>query len=172
MTINIGLIAALNIPNIKEVNIITDSIHTIHKIFKTQKHLLQSITKDVIKELSTFFQKSTSHKVHFWACLEKAKWSKHVQVDHDSKEVGNTCPVFSSKQSFLFYRKHKCDNLLVFWKMHFSASDKVGNSFLYLKDKKGYHIELSYQKGRPWLKYMDHNNFLYTIMLDNEFLAK
>jgi len=58
-------------------------------------------------------------------------------------------------------QKNKCDDTANKWKMTFQASDLKGKYFLNLLNSDDNIIELSYIKGRSWLKFFDHSNSLY-----------
>jgi len=69
----------------------------------------------------------------------------------------NPTPLYPCKMSWDFSKKSKSNNILKVWKMTFQASDLKGNQFLDLLNNI---IELSYVKGRLWLKTFSHLNSL------------
>jgi len=160
MAINIGLLHTLVLPDTQNIVVITNSIHTTEKLFASHIHPFQSLTILLANNLTSFFDRDPSNQIHFWACPDKAKWRQHLSMDCNSKDTGCIIPILPSKQSYAYGCKCKCNNIFAFWKMHFSASNKIGRSFLNLEDNKGNTIEPDYKNDRAWLKHFGHNNVL------------
>ena len=69
---------------------------------------------------------------------------------------------FLAKYHGTLAKKNKCDDIANKWKMTFQASDLKRKHFLDLLNSNDNIIELSYIKGRSWLKLFDYFNSLCT----------
>jgi len=79
-----------------------------------------------------------------------------------NKETKSFNPIllFPYKSSWDFSKKNECDDLDNRWKMIFQVLDLKGKHFLDLLNNNNNIIELSYIKGRSWLKHFGHSNSL------------
>ena len=110
MAICTGFIPAMEIDNIHNITVITDSIAAVRKILESKVNPLQNMFIPLAFVAKTFLNKDGKNKIHFWYCPSKAKWPRHKLVDDQVK--ANTCnPTLSSKESHLFSKKKECDNI-------------------------------------------------------------
>jgi len=145
MAIRTGLIPAMEIDNIYDITVITDSITTARKILESKVDPLQNMFIPLASAIKTFLSKDGRNKIHFWYCPSKAEWPRHQLVD-DQVKVSTYIPTFSSKDSHLFSKKKECDNILCKWQMFFTNSLKKNHYFLNFKDKKQKVIKPTYAK--------------------------
>ena len=111
MAIYTGLIPTMEIDNIYDITIITDSIVAARKILESKVNSLQNMFIPLASAIKTFLSKDGRNKIHFWYCPSKAKWPRHKLIDDQVK--ASTCiSVFPSKESYLFSKKKKCNNIL------------------------------------------------------------
>jgi len=111
MAIHTRLIPAMEIDNIHDITVITDSITAARKILESKVNPLQNMFILLTSTIKFFFSKDSRNKIHFWYYPSKAKWPRHKLVDDQVKT--NTCvPTFPSKDSHLFSKKKECDNIL------------------------------------------------------------
>ena len=111
MAIYTGLIPTMEIDNIYDITIITDFIVAARKILESKVNSLQNMFIPLASAIKTFLSKDGRNKIHFWYCPSKAKWPRHKLIDDQVK--ASTCiPAFPSKESYLFSKKKKCDNIL------------------------------------------------------------
>jgi len=111
MAIRTGLVPTMEIEDIHNITVITDSIAAAKKILESKVDLLQNMFILLASAIKTFFSKDSRNKINFWYCPSKAKWPRHQLVDNQVKT--NTClPAFPSKESHLFNKKKECDNIL------------------------------------------------------------
>jgi len=111
MAIRTGLIPAMEIDNIHNITVITNSITTARKILKSKVDPLQSMFILLASTVKTFLSKDGRNKIHFWYCPNKAEWSRHKYINDQVK--ASTCILtFPSKESHLFSKKKECDNTL------------------------------------------------------------
>jgi len=146
MAIRTGLIPAMEIDNIHNITVITDSITAARKILKSKVDPLQSMFISLAAAVKTFLSKDGRNKIHFWYCPSKAEWPRHKLVD-DQVKATSCAPTFPSKESHLFSKKKECDNSLCEWQTHFANSLKKGYYFLNFEDEKEIVIKLTYAKG-------------------------
>ena len=158
-TMRCGINQACNKDNISKIVIITDSIHSVKRIFDSSSHPLQLHSAAILSELQLFFNKSQDNSIEFWECPSCLKWRFHKDVDKDSKSF-KPIPIFPCKTSWDFYKKTDSNDIIKQWKMRFQASDSKGNNFLDLLDNDFNIIEPSYIKGGPWLQAFGHSNSL------------
>jgi len=150
MAICTGLIPTMEIENIHNIIVITDSIVAGKKILESKVNPLQNMIIPLTSAIKSFFSKDDRNKIHFWYCPSKAEWPRHKLVDEQVK--ANICiPTFPSKDSHLFSQKKKCDNILCEWQTLFANSLKKGHYFLNFEDEKQRVIKPTYAKGRSWL---------------------
>jgi len=121
--IGCGINQAVQITNINCIVIITDSIHTIHRIFNSSVHLYQIQSSAISRELREFFNKNLINSIKFWNCSSNNDWILYSIVDKETKEF-NLVPLLPCKSSWDLDRKKECDNIFNMWKIMFQASDK------------------------------------------------
>ena len=83
--IRYGINQATNTDNILRIIIITDSLHTVKKIFDLSLHFYQSHSNFVLKELCNFFTWSQKNTIEFWEFLSHSKWYLHNAVNKNTK---------------------------------------------------------------------------------------
>jgi len=157
--IRCGINQACNKENMSKVIIVTDSIHTVKKIFDSKSHPFQSHTAAIFSKLRGFFNSSHDNSIEFWECPSCLKWRFHKDIDKDSKSF-NPTPTYPYKISWDYCKKIDSDNIINQWKMTFQASDGKGKQFLDLLDDDFNTIEPTYTKGGPWLQVFGHSNSL------------
>jgi len=111
MAIRTGLIPAMEIDNIHDITVITDSITAARKILESKVDPLQNMFIPLAAAVKTFLSKNGRNKIHFWYCPSKAEWPRHKLVD-DQVKASSCAPTFPSKKSHLFSKKKECDNIL------------------------------------------------------------
>ena len=100
MAICTGLISAMEIDNIHDITVITDSIAVARKILESKVDLLQNMFIPLASTVKTFLSKDSRNKIYFWYCPSKAKWPRHKHVDDQVK--ASTCnPTFPSRVTFI-----------------------------------------------------------------------
>jgi len=100
MAICTGLISAMEIDNIHDITVITDSIAAARKILESKVDLLQNMFIPLASTVKTFLSKDSRNKIYFWYCPSKAKWPRHKHVDDQVK--ASTCnPTFPSRVTFI-----------------------------------------------------------------------
>ena len=106
------------LPNVNQIIVITDLIHTAKKIFDFLVYSYQLQSMIISQDLKEFFKKSNDHCIEFWDCPSSQRWYLHNLVD---KEAGkfNLSPIFLYKLSWDFNKKTKYENVLKFWRMTF-----------------------------------------------------
>jgi len=159
MAIHTGLIPAMEIDNIHNITVITNSIAAARKILESKVNLLQNMIILLASAIETFLSKDGRNKIHFWFCPSKVEWPRHKLVDNQVK--ASICiPIFPSKDSHLFSKKKECNNILGEWQMSFANSLKKGHYFLNFEDEKQRVIKLTYAKGSSWLPFIGFTNSL------------
>jgi len=104
MAIHTGLIPAMEIDNIHDITVITDSITAARKILKSKVDFLQNMFILLAAAIKTFLSKDSRNKIHFWYCSSKAEWPRHKLVDNQVK--ANICTLmFPSKDLHIFSKK-------------------------------------------------------------------
>ena len=144
---------------INKIIVVTDSIHTVKKIFDSSSHPFQRYSALILSELRSFFILSSDSSIEFWKCPSRLRWKFHHNVNKDSKSF-NPILIFSCKISWDYYKKSDSDDIIKQWKITFQASDGKGNHFIDLLDDDFNIIEPSYSKGGPWLQTFGHSNSL------------
>jgi len=99
-----GINQACNKDNISKIVVITDSIHSVKRIFDSLAHLLQLHSVAILSELRLFFNKSQVNSIEFWECPSHLKWRFHKDVNKDTKSF-NPTPIFPCKISWDFCQK-------------------------------------------------------------------
>ena len=134
MAIHTSLISAMEINNIHDIIVITDSITTARKILESKVDPLQNMFISLASAIKTFLSKDDRNKIHFWYCPSKAEWPKHQLVNNQVK--ASICiPTFSSKVLYFFSKKK---NIITFSAnskcLSLTASKKATTSWI-LKTK-------------------------------------
>ena len=146
MAICTGLIPAMEIDDIHNITIITDSITVAKKILEFKVDLLHNMFLPLVSAIQSFLSKDGRNKIHFWYCPSKAEWPRHKLVDNQVKV--NICVlIFPSKDLHLFSKKKECDDIFCKWQISFTNSLKKGHYFLNFEDKKKRVIKPMYTKG-------------------------
>jgi len=159
MAIHTGLIPAMEIDNIHNIMVITDSITAARKILESKVDPLQNMFILLAVAVKTFLSKDGRNKIHFWYCPSRAEWPRHKLVD-DQVKATSCAPTFPSKESHLFSKKKECDTTLCEWQTHFANSLRKGHYFLNFEDEKEIVIKPTYAKGGSWLPVIGFSNFL------------
>jgi len=159
MAIHTGLIPAMEIDNIHDIMVITDSITAARKILESKVDPLQNMFILLAVAVKTFLSKDGRNKIHFWYCPSRAEWPRHKLVD-DQVKATLCAPTFPSKESHLFSKKKECDTTLCKWQTHFANSLKKGHYFLNFEDEKEIVIKPTYAKGGSWLPVIGFSNSL------------
>ena len=132
-TIRCSINQAVGIPHIKQIIVITDSLHVAKRIFNLFPHLYQLQSAAISYELRDFFHKGINNSIEFCDCPSKEDWYLYSAVDKDSKNF-SILTYFPSMFSQDFSKKHIYNNIISQWKMSFQAFDLKGKSFLDLLD--------------------------------------
>jgi len=111
LAIRCGINQAVNIPNIKHIIVIIDSIHAVKIIFDSLSHSYQIHSAAISHELREFFRKDINNYIEFWDCSSKVKWSLYLSVDSNTKRFP-TLPTFPYKLSWNFCKKHNNESIL------------------------------------------------------------
>jgi len=69
--IRCGINQAVDIPNIKKIIIITDSLHVARRIFNLSSHLYQLQSAAISHKLREFFHKDINNSIEFGIVLVK-----------------------------------------------------------------------------------------------------
>jgi len=157
--IRYGINQSLSVNNISKIVVITDSIHTVKKVFDPSVYPYQTQSVTILSDLHKFFNHCETNSIEFWECPSCLKWRLHNEVDKEIK-MFNFTPLYPCKNSWEFSKKSESNDILNVWKMMFQASDLKGKQFLDLLDDENNIIEPSYSKGGSWLKAIGHLNFL------------
>jgi len=114
MAIHTRLIPAIEIDDIHNITVITDSITTARKILESKVNPFQNIFIPLASAIKSFLSKDGRNKIHFWYCPSKAKWPRHKLVN-DQVKVNTCIPTFPSKDLHLFSKKKECDYIFCEW---------------------------------------------------------
>ena len=71
--------------NIKNIIVITDSLHITRRIFDSSTHPYQIHSAAISMELREFFSKDSQNCIKFWDCPSKQHWALHQLVDKETK---------------------------------------------------------------------------------------
>ena len=71
--IRCGINQSLSVNNLSKIVVITDSIHTVKKIFDPSVHLYQSQLVAILSDLHKFFNHCETNFIKFWECLSCLK---------------------------------------------------------------------------------------------------
>jgi len=100
MAVCTGLIPAIEIDNIHDITVITDSITAARKILESKVDPLQNMLIPLATAVKTFLSKDGRNKICFWYCPSRAEWPRHKLVD-DQVKASSCTPTFPSKESHL-----------------------------------------------------------------------
>ena len=159
MAIHLGLIPTMEEENIHNIIVITNSIATAKKIFKSKTDPLQNMFIPVTSAINSFFRKDGRNKIQFWFCPSKAKWPKYKLIDNQVK-ADNCVSIFPSKELHLFNKKKECNNILHEWQESFMSNPKRGQCFLDFEDENQNVIKPTYAKGSLWFPSIGFTNSL------------
>ena len=129
--IRCGINQAINIPNIKYIIIVTDSIHAAERIFDSLSYPYQTHSAVISMELREFFKKDINNCINFWDCSSKVKWPFYLSVNSNTRKFP-MLPSFPCKSSWDFCKEYDNKLVLNFWKISFQASDYKERQFLEL----------------------------------------
>jgi len=104
MAIYIGLISAMDINDIHNIIIITDSISAARKILESKVDSLQSMIILLASAIKSYLSKDARNKIHFWYCPSKMKWPRHKLINDQVKASSNV-PTLPNRISHLFSKK-------------------------------------------------------------------
>ena len=93
--------------NVKNIIVITDSLHITRRIFDSSTHSYQIHFATIFMELREFFSKYSQNHIKFWDCPSKQHWALHQLVDKETKNIVSI-PSFPCKQSWDFCKKSEC----------------------------------------------------------------
>ena len=74
---------AIQVPNVRQIIIITDGISSTRYIFDSSNYSFQL-------HLRAFFNKNFNNTILFWNCLSSDKWPPHLTVDKKTNVVATT----------------------------------------------------------------------------------
>ena len=94
--IRYGINQSLSINNLFKIVVITDSIHTVKKIFDPSVHPYQSQSVTILLDLRKFFNCCKTNSIEFWKCPSYLKWRLHNEVDKETK-MFNLTPLYPCK---------------------------------------------------------------------------
>ena len=97
-TIRCGINQAINFISIHKIIVVTDSIHTVKKIFESSLHLFQIHSVVILQELCKFFLTHQENSIKFWECPSHYNWLLYKVVDNESKSF-NPVSLFLYKSS-------------------------------------------------------------------------
>ena len=161
MAIYMGLISAMEKNNIHDIIVIIDSIIAVKKILKSKVNPFQNIFIPIVSAIEIYLRKDGRNKIHFQYYSSKAKWPRH-QLVNDQVKASKCAFLFPSKESYLFSKKKKYNNILYEQQESFANSLKKGQCFLNFEDKKKQVIKPTYTKGELWLSFIGFINSLCT----------
>jgi len=73
MAICTGLIPVIEIDNIYDITVITNSIAVARKILESKVNPLQNMFIPLASAVKTFLSKDSRNKIHFWYCPSKTE---------------------------------------------------------------------------------------------------
>ena len=128
--------------------------------FDPSVHPFQVQSAAVLSNFCNFFNLHVNNSIEFWEYSSHLKWCLHNEVDKETK-MFNLVSLYPSRNLWDFSKKCESDDILNVWKMTFQASNFKGNQFLNLVDNNYNIIELTYIKGRLWIKIFGYSNSLW-----------
>ena len=109
--IRCGINQACNKESMSKIIIVTDSIHTVKKIFDSKSHPYQIHTMAILSKLRRFFAISQENSIEFWEFPSHLNWRLHQAIDKDSKSF-NLSPIFPCKIFWDYCKKIDSDNII------------------------------------------------------------
>jgi len=91
--IRCGINQSLSVNNLSKIVVITNSIHTVKKIFDPSVHPYQSQLVTILLDLRKFFNHCETNSIEFWKCPSCLKWRLHNEVDKETKTF-NLTPLY------------------------------------------------------------------------------
>jgi len=82
MAICTGLIPTMEMNDIHDIIIITNSISAARKILESKVNPLQNMFIPIASTIEAYLRKEGRNKIHFWYYPSKAKWPRHQLVDN------------------------------------------------------------------------------------------
>ena len=76
-----GINQATCIDNISKIIVVTDSIHTVKRIFDLSVYSFQVQSAAVLFDLCYFFNCQANNSIEFWECSSYLKWHLHNKVN-------------------------------------------------------------------------------------------
>ena len=76
-----GINQATCINNISKIIVVTDSIHTVKRIFDLSVYSFQVQSAAVLFDLCYFFNCQANNSIEFWECSSCLKWHLHNEVN-------------------------------------------------------------------------------------------
>ena len=76
-----GINQATCIDNISKIIVVTDSIHTVKRIFDLSVYFFQVQSAAVLFDLCYFFNCQANNSIEFWECSSYLKWHLHNKVN-------------------------------------------------------------------------------------------
>jgi len=83
----------MEIDNIHDITVITDSITAVRKILESKVDPLQNMLIPLAAAVKTFLSKDGRNKICFWYCPSRAEWPRHKLVD-DQVKASSCAPIF------------------------------------------------------------------------------
>ena len=96
MAICTGLISTIEIDNIHDITVITDSIAAARKILEFKVDLFQNMFIPLAFMVKTFLSKDSRNKIHFWYCPAKPNGLDTSLLMTKSKQA-HAFPLFPAK---------------------------------------------------------------------------
>jgi len=159
MAIRIGLIYVMEINDMHDIIVITDSISIAQKILESNINPFQNIVILLATKIKSYLSKDARNNIYFWYYLRKANWPRHKLIN-DQVKASNFILTIPCKHSHLFSKKKECDDILQDWQKSFLTSLKKGHYFLNFEDEKQITIKSTYAKGSSWLPFVGFTNSL------------
>jgi len=110
IAICIDLIPTIEDNNTHNIIVLTDSISIANKVLESYVNFFQNSIIPLTLRMKFFLEKDKRNVIHFWYYPSKAEWPRHKLVD-DQVKAANNVLTLPSRNSFLFSRKKKCNNI-------------------------------------------------------------
>jgi len=129
---------AIQVPNVRQIIIITDAILAARCIFDLSNYLFQLHSIVIFQDLRAFFDRNSNNTISFWDCSSSNKWPSHLAVDKKTKQL-KINPIFLCKSSWDFSKKEEYNIILKNWQITFQTSDYkrknlLGTLILYIHE--------------------------------------
>jgi len=110
-TIRCGINQAVQLLNIEQIIVITDSIHIAEKVFGSSVHSYKIQIASISMEIRQFFKRNDHNSLKFWDCPSKDNWSLYKVMGKETKNFNLTL-LFPCKSSWQLSWKNECDKLI------------------------------------------------------------